>query len=362
MRRRHEGQNQTLSPEAKVQHDHTYCRKSTTVFEDKENQDTDRPALQESLKRKIRSLQQQLSRKKTKQQTMCDVIQELEQKQIIKEDDAEVMHSKFDGVQLTIFRDAKNNISRAPRGRRYSDPVKEFSTTLHYYSPVAYQYVRSIPPLPNPSLISKWSSVLECDPGFVKEAVDSLGKEASSCPEKKDCFLIIDAMSTKKQQCLWDPKQDKYVGFLDFGSTASEKLGTLASEALVFLLVGARSHMKCPIGYFLADKMSSKKQAELVRTALQMAAEAGHRVWSITTDGTAVNISTFYELGCDFTTSFDSMATKFKHPSENYYVYVILEPCHMLKLARNALGTLKSFVDEDGNLIQRKYFQSLDKI
>lgn len=364
LRRRLEEENQSnnpLSTSAKVLHDHSYCSKSKSAFENAENEDTDRPALQETLKRKIRSLQQQVRRTKARQQTMADVIHELQQKQIIEPDDAEVMHSKFNGIQLSIFRDTKNNVSCAPCGRRYSDPVKEFATTLHYYSPKAYQYVRSILPLPNPSLIRKWSSVLECDPGFVKEAFESLGKEASTCPEKKDCFLVIDAMSTRKQS-LWDPKQDKYVGFVDYGPIASEKPNTLASEAVVFLLVGARSHWKCPIGYFLADKMSSKNQAQLVRIALQMAAETGLRVWSITTDGTSVNISTFRELGCNFTTSFDSMVTKFKHPSEDYYVYVILDPCHMLKLARNALGTLKSFVDEDENLIQWNVFQALDKI
>jgi hypothetical protein len=194
----------------------------TTAFEDSENKENDRPALEDTLKRKIRSLQQQLRRKKAKQQTMADVIHELQQKQIIEQDDAEVMHSKFDGVQLSIFRDTKSNVSCVPCGRRYSDPVKEFATTLHYYSPKAYQYVRSILPLPNPSLIRKWSSVLECDPGFVKEAFESLGKEASTSSEKKDCFLVIDAMSTRKQS-LWDPKQDKYVGFVDYGSIVSEK-------------------------------------------------------------------------------------------------------------------------------------------
>jgi hypothetical protein len=40
----------------------------------------------------------------------------------------------------------------------------------------------------------------------------------------------------------------------------------------------------------------------------------------------------FHELGCNFTTSFNSMVTKFKHPTANYYVYAILDPCHMLKL------------------------------
>ena len=84
---------------------------------------------------------------------MADVIHELQRKQIIEPDDAEVMHSKFNGIQLSIFRDTKNNVSCAPCGRRYSDPVKEFATTLHYYSPKAYQYVRSILLSPNPSLI-----------------------------------------------------------------------------------------------------------------------------------------------------------------------------------------------------------------
>ncbi len=109
--------------------------------------------------------------------------------------------------------------------------------------------------------------------------------------------------------------------------------------------MGARSHWKCPIAYFLADKMSSKTQAKLVRTALRMAAEAGLRVWSVTTDGTSVNISMFRELGCNFTTSLQTMITKFKHPTQDYFVYAVQDPCHMLKLAINALGHLGSFLD-----------------
>jgi hypothetical protein len=117
----------------------------------------------------------------------------------------------------------------------------------------------------------------------------------------------------------------------------------------------------CPIGYFLADKMTSKAQAKLVKVALEMAAEAGLCVWSITTGSISVNIKTFFELGCDFITTYDTMVTKFKHPIEDYYVYVMLDPCHMLKLARNALGTLKCFSDEEGNIIQWNFFQSLEK-
>ena len=69
---------------------------------------------------------------------MADLIQELQQKLILRPEDAEYMHAKFDDIQLSIFRDTKNNVSCDPCGRRYSDNVKEFATTLNYYSPKAY--------------------------------------------------------------------------------------------------------------------------------------------------------------------------------------------------------------------------------
>ena len=108
--------------------------------------------------------------------------------------------------------------------------------------------------------------------------------------------------------------------------------------------------------------VSSKSQAQLVRMALENAAKVGLRIWSITTDGTTVNISMLRELGCNFTTSFETMITKFKHPTEDYYVFAILDPCHMLKLARNAQAHLDSFIDKENRVIEWKYFKSLNTI
>ena len=306
-----------MSSEETVSHDHTYFM-SSTMIDESIHQNVERPDLQMKLKRKIRSLPQQLRQTKAKQQTMSDIINEPQQKLVMSPEDAELMHCQFDALQLSIFRDTKNNVTRATCGRRYSDIVKEFATTLHYYSPKACNYVRSILPLPQPSLIRKWSSVLECEPGFIKESFEALKKESKKNNEKADCCLIIDALSTRKQM-LWDNQKDEYVGFVNYGPIPTLKPDTLATEAVVFLLVGTRSDWKCPIGYFLADKMSSQTQAELVKTALTMAAEAGLRIWAITADGTKVNIGMFKELGCEFGTSYDSFVTKFKHPSEEYF-------------------------------------------
>ena len=79
--------------------------------------------------------------------------------------------------------------------------------------------------------------------------------------------------------------------------------------------------------------------------ALEMAAGSGLTVWSITAAGTSAKLNTFRVLGCEFRTTCDFMVTKFQHPTRDYDVFVILDSCHMLKLARNALASLSSFVD-----------------
>lgn len=142
-------------------------------------------------------------------------------------------------------------------------------------------------------------------------------------------------MSIRKQT-LWDPKKEQYSGFVNYGPVPPEDPNTLASEALVFILVGTRTRWRCPIGYFLCDKMNAKTQAQLVRLALEKAADA-------------------YLVH-------DSMVTMFKHPSQNYNVYIILDPCHMLKVARNAFASMDSFYDQNGGEIQWKFFHLLHNL
>ena len=216
--------------------------------------------------------------------------------------------------------------------------------------------------MPNQSLIKKWSSSFKSEPGFMVEAFTSLSDMISASPINKDCCLIIDAMSIQKQ-ILSDAENDQYSGFVDHGDKVqNDKSTKLASEALVFLLVGTRSTWKCPIAYFLADKMSAKDQAKFVSTSLEKAAKAGLKVWSVTADGTAVNLRTFELLGCNFDDSYDRMTTSIIHPTAGENVFITPDPCHMLKLARNALAHLGTIVDGDGNLIRWHHIEELQKL
>ena len=176
---------------------------------------------------------------------------------MISTEKAHILHASFDALQLTLFKNAKDNLKSTPSARRYSNEVKEFSLTFYFYSPKAYRYARSRIPLPNLSLIQTWSSSTKCEPGFFTEEFTSLANEVHCSSLKKDCGLIIDAMSIRKQT-IWNRAKNQYAGFVDNGDTIPGISNTLASETLVFLLVGIRSHWKCPIGYFLVDKVSAE--------------------------------------------------------------------------------------------------------
>ena len=173
---------------------------------------------------------------------------------------------------------------------------------------------------------------------------------------------MIDAMAIHSQT-VWTPQRDKYFGFVDYGTEIpNPPSDKLATEALVFLLVGTRSHWKCPIGYFLGNETNAEIQSKLVSKALELAAEAGLKIWSMTADGTAVNLATFELLGCKFVANYDDMVTSFKHPTTGEEVFAILDPCHMLKLARNALEAYGSFVDANGNIIEWQHIKELQKL
>lgn len=306
--------------------------------------------------KKIKYLHQKLRRKQTSISSMKKMICTLKKKLLIKHSEEKQLRQKFDGFRSSILQNIQHNSKGASRGRRYNNAIKEFALTLNYYSAKAYAYVRSIMPLPHPSLIRKWASNVNCEPGFLSESFRILEELVKSNEETKDCCLVLDAMAIRKQ-VLWESANNKYSGFVDYGPLQAPKI--TASEALVFLLVGLRSHWKQPIAYFLTDKASAIIQASLINITLAKASAAGLKVWCITSDGTSANISTFKKLGCRFGNTYDSISSKFQHPVTGEDVFVILDPCHMLKLARNALAFLGTIYTSNDDHIEWKFFNAL---
>ena len=76
------------------------------------------------------------------------------------------------------------------------------------------------------------------------------------------------------------------------------------------MLTGLKTYWKCPVG-----KCNSEIQTSLLKNCLSLAAVHGLKVWSVTCDGTSTNLTMLKSLGCKFTYSFETMVTKFKHPT-----------------------------------------------
>lgn len=130
----------------------------------------------------------------------------------------------------------------------------------------------------------------------------------------------------------------------------------LATEAVVFMLVSLKNMFKCPVGYFLLDKINAAMQAELIKIMLIRTAEVGVQVLSVTFDGCSVNTQSIKLLsGKDF-----REAHSFTHPSTGEEVFFILDPCHMVKLAWNFLADAEEISSERGP-IKWAYINNLNK-
>lgn len=302
------------------------------------------------LRKKVNTLARRSSRQRAKIGELSDLIRQLRDKQLLESEPAEVLAKCFDSTVLDLLQDQVSNKKKSKEGRRYSQQVKQFALTLYYYSPQAYAYCRKIFILPNVSSIRNWLSNVECNPGFLTNVI----QVASESKEREFC-LVVDSMSIHKQT-MFD--NDKFVGFCDYGKLVAEDTDTVASEALVFLLVPLKGpRVQYPIGYFLVNKISGRIQSQLINTALVLTSEQGLHVRSVTCDGCAANISTLTMLKC--TINPEQPTACFKHPSLDCLVFATLDICHMLKLARNALAELGVFVDSEGRKISWELIRKL---
>ncbi|KAM3615416.1 uncharacterized protein V6R79_002044 [Siganus canaliculatus] len=151
--------------------------------------------------------------------------------------------------------------------------------------------------------------------------------------------LILDAMAIKRH-IQYNPQTQAMSGFVDMGDRCSET--DVASEALFFMVVGLQGHWKAPVAYYLTSALSPETLKLLVVHALKELHAHGLRVMCMTMDGHASNISMCNLLGCNLRGNpREPLKTSFAHPATGERVFVMMDACHMLKLARNMLQVLQ---------------------
>ena len=106
------------------------------------------------------------------------------------------IENAFSGLDTAIIASHKQNKKRIPTGRRYSEEVKRFALTIHFYSPKAYKYLRTAFSPPHGSSLYNWSSSVQRDTVFLrmyKQKIDAdiLNADCNLVRSSRQAQLII---------------------------------------------------------------------------------------------------------------------------------------------------------------------------
>lgn len=116
-------------------------------------------------------------------------------------------HHLFLDITITLLeRAAKNKICNKISKSEYPAKLKTFAFNLYFYSPKAYDYLRTVfeYALPHANTILKWLSSTDANPGFLDEsfrAIETFVKSSGSSllDGFLPCSFISDEISIKKK-------------------------------------------------------------------------------------------------------------------------------------------------------------------
>lgn len=247
----------------------------------------------------------------------------------------------------------KANKKRSPYGRRYSEKMRKFASTLHYHSPKAYAYLATIFPMPSIQTLRTWLKVVDGWPGFTHEAIEHLKKTHENTSERERlCSIMLDGMSIRKKIDL-DSKSGRLIGYVDFGGGQSPEDtddAPFATDALVLMAVGVAAPWKIPIGYFLDNGLSGEVLKGIITEAILLLTECNLEVVAVVCDALSSNVMMGKLFGCFIhETDVDSFKTSFPHPKyPAQKIFLIFDACHGLKLLRNLFGDKKYLTTKYG--------------
>ncbi len=317
------------------------------------------------LKKKFKAENQAKTNALKKCSSFQEVINDLQEKNLISETVEELLQKTTSKVPSQLFERLANSNQKSKKfQRKYTKELKSFAITLQFYSSKGYNYVRNTFGLclPHENVVRKWYSTVGAEPGFANDAFVTLRKKVEEEKEGNKSVtvsLTFDEVAIKKK-IEWTGK--KFIGHVDLGTGIEpEDSSPLATEALVFMIVALDGSWKLSIGYFLIASLNAEEKFNILKIAFQKLHDVGVKTVNVTCDGLAANISTLRKFGISFDPT--CFQCSFPHPSDpTQKITVMLDACHLLKLARNTLSDLKVLIDPDGKQIKWDFVEKLHNI
>lgn len=135
------------------------------------------------------------------------------------------------------------------------------------------------------------------------------------------------------------------------------KNAKIASEVMVFMFSAINDNLKLPLAYYFTSPTTSDSRYLLAQNLMKTIIECGVILTSITFDGHTSNPGACTSLGANL----DVFSSEF-NPSfhiNGSKIQIILDPSHMIKMARGAIGNKKILYDAEKKPIKWVYFERL---
>lgn len=246
---------------------------------------------------------------------------------------------------------------------KYPKAVRQFALTIVHYSPKTYRYIREKfnRCLPHPSTLKKYyvNSGANGEPGISTEAVhnlSSLVKEFQQAGKEFFCSISFDEIFIRQNVQYIDARK-KFQGFITYGQKSDGQL-PIANSAIVFMINGIMTKVSLPIAHHFITSLKTEDKANLLLSVIATITEVGARIINVTCDGLRTNFSVFQSLGASLKSN--DLRSYFLNPANGDKIFIIFDPCHMLKLVRNCIKNDGSLVDGEGKIIKWQHFEQLE--
>jgi len=136
-------------------------------------------------------LRQSIRRLNQKVHSLTQVIKDRRNKNLISDSGVNDLSACCLGILSELFQQVASQKNSAVNRKRYHNEIRKFALTLHFYSPRAYKYIRSVLrfALPHPSVIGPWYHATDEELGFTKESFNILKLHGNSATQKKPLYL-----------------------------------------------------------------------------------------------------------------------------------------------------------------------------
>lgn len=248
---------------------------------------------------------------------------------------------------------------------QHSENVRRFVLSVRFFSPRAYDYMKEFfsNNLPHESTIRKWyqNSSANGLPGICSQSLQDLTAIVAEHKAKGTELLValnFDEMSIRKN-LQWSDSQKRFLGHITYGARAGRIDLPLATQAIVYMVHGINFKFSLPIAFHYIEALNGEEKVKLLTEIIGKINECGARVLSVTFDGLLSNVTMCDILGASF--NLKNFRPYFFLPGDERKIYIIFDPSHMIKLARNCVANNSFLKNKDKMTIKWEYFETLEE-